>query len=67
MAETKDLSLRQLKADAHPLYDVPIAPFGNKSLHVAFFKEEDRVQLDGEFTADQLRALVEEVERRKAA
>ena len=67
MAETADQSLRLFKVDAHPLYEVPVAPFGDKTLHVAFFKEEACVQLDGEFTIDQLRALVSELERRKAA
>lgn len=54
------------KPNAAASVDVPEAPFGDRGLHVAFFKQETRVELDGSFTIDQIRILLAELERRAA-
>ena len=65
MSNTHEKSLRgPLKQGFPEDVDIPCAPFGNRELHVAFFKAEPKVELSGEFTADQLLTLVQEIEYR---
>lgn len=55
------------KPNAAASVDVPEAPFGDRGLHVAFFRQEDRVELNGCFSTEQIRILLTELERRAAA
>ncbi len=52
------------KEGAAEWVDVPVAPFGDQGLHVVFYKHEPQVELNGSFTLEQMRVLLNEMEHR---
>jgi hypothetical protein len=60
-----EATLEVFQEPGHPLWDVPVKPFGESGIHVAFSKEVPRVQIDGELTLDQLEAIVRVMKRRQ--
>lgn len=58
-------SLKEFSTTSHPLWDVPVAPFGDKGTHIAFSKESPRVQIDGELSLEQMETIVEYMKSRQ--